>query len=138
MQQFAIHHQLLVDARLLGRLKHCHVLLHKNALVPWFILVPEVDSADLLDLPARQRNKIIRECSVIAGFIKQHFHTTKINFAALGNRVPQLHLHVIGRSVSDPCWPKPVWDNLVKIKTYSTMELESICNRLRQDFNLHD
>jgi len=138
LPQFLIHHQLLADARLLGRLKHCHVLLHKNALVPWFILVPDVDSADLLDLPALQRNLIIDECAVIAGFIKRHFHSTKINCAALGNLVPQLHLYVIGRSASDPCWPRPVWGNLDTDKPYSTMELESICKRLRQDFNLQD
>ena len=114
------------------------MLLHKNALVPWFILVPKVNSTDLLDLPATQRNQIMGECAVIADFINQHFHSTKINFAALGNLVPQLHLHIIGRCISDPCWPKPVWGNLFTDKSYSSMELESIRKRLHQDFNLQD
>ena len=137
MPQFVIHQQLLADTHPLGRLKHCHVLLHRNALLPWFILVPEVNITDLLDLPATQRNQITEECAVVAGFIKQHFHSTRINFAALGNLVPQLHLHVIGRSISDPCWPKPVWDNLVSEKIYSDAEVELIRKELHLCHNLN-
>jgi diadenosine tetraphosphate (Ap4A) HIT family hydrolase len=74
---------------------------------------------------------------VVAGFIKQHFHSTKINFAALGNLVPQLHLHVIGRSISDPCWPKPVWDNLGSEKIYSDTEVELIRKKLHLGYNLN-
>ena len=121
----------------MGRLEYCHVLLHKNALVPWFILVPEVSVTDLLEVPDTQRSWIMAECAAIAGFIKKHFRSTKINFAALGNVVPQLHLHVIGRSVSDACWPHPVWDNLGSDKFYPETEIELIRRELRENYHLY-
>ena len=118
-------------------MQYCQVLLHKNALVPWFILVPEVSCIDLLEVPATQRNRIMGECAVIARFIKHHFHSAKINFAAIGNLVPQLHLHIIGRSVTDACWPKPVWGNLGSSLTYTATETKMICKELRMAYNLH-
>ena len=128
---------MLADCHLLGSLKYCHVLLHKNALVPWFILVPEVSATDLLEIPALQRNRIMEECAALAGFIKHHFYSTKINFAAIGNLVPQLHLHIIGRSVADACWPKPVWGNLESDKTYSDSETDLLRRELRITYNMN-
>lgn len=133
MSRFRIHPQLLVDCHVLGRLKHCHVLLHKNALVPWFILVPETGVTELLEVPAPLREQIMGECAAVAAFIKRRFHSTKINLAALGNLVPQLHLHVIGRSDNDACWPRPVWGNLDTDKSYITVELEAIREDLQQN-----
>ena len=138
MPPFTIHQQLLTDCHLLCRLQHCHVLLHKNALVPWFILVPETGATDLLDVPAPQRELIMAECAAIAAFIKQHFHSTKINFAALGNLVPQLHLHVIGRNDKDSCWPRPIWGNLITDKPYTTSELDFVRKHLQLDFRMQD
>lgn len=107
------------------------MLLHKNALLPWFILVPETSGTELLALPDRERNRVMRECTVMAAFIQRHFHSTKINFAALGNQVPQLHLHIVGRKPGDACWPRPVWGNLSTASPYSAAELETIRSRWR-------
>jgi diadenosine tetraphosphate (Ap4A) HIT family hydrolase len=129
---FEIHPQLLADCHLLGRLPGCHLLLHRNAALPWFILVPETERTDVLDLPAAQRNFILAECAQVAEFIKRRWQLPKVNFGAIGNVVPQMHLHVIGRSPGDPCWPKPVWGNLAVNEAYPEQELGSIVQALRQ------
>jgi len=119
MSDFEIHPQLLADCHRLGRLEFCHVLLNKNAALPWFILVPETAVTDLLDLPAAQRTAALHEAAEIAQFIKRQLGYGKINFAAIGNVVPQLHLHVVGRKPGDSCWPAPVWGHLVESQDYS-------------------
>ena len=109
MSDFEIHPQLLADCHRLGRLEFCHVLLNRNAVLPWFILVPETAVTDLLDLPETERTAALHEAAIIGQWIKRHFGYGKINFAAIGNVVPQLHLHVVGRKPGDRCWPAPVW-----------------------------
>jgi diadenosine tetraphosphate (Ap4A) HIT family hydrolase len=107
-----VHPQLLADCHHLGALSICDVLLNRNASVPWFILVPDSNLHDVLDLPAEVGNAVLLECSAISAFIKGELGYRKVNFAGLGNVVPQMHLHIIGRSESDACWPKPVWGEL--------------------------
>jgi diadenosine tetraphosphate (Ap4A) HIT family hydrolase len=136
MSPFTIHPRLLADCHYLGKLTHCHVLLNKNALIPWLILVPEEDVADLLDAPANRREQILDECAEISRWIKQHYAIQKINFGAIGNVVPQLHLHVVGRKTNDACWPKPVWDNLDRHKDYSSDEIKSIRQQLVANHHL--
>ena len=74
---------------------------NKNAALPWFILVPQTAVTDLLDLPEAQRTAAMNEAAVIGQFIKRHLGYAKINFAAIGNVVPQLHLHIVGRKPDD-------------------------------------
>ena len=130
MLPFEIHTQLLADCHRLGRFNLCHVLLNKNALLPWFILVPESDVKDLLDLPQQQSNAVINEASAISQIIKQHLGYPKVNFAAIGNVVPQLHLHVVGRRPDDPCWPAPVWGNLPDGPEYTAARLAEMTDLL--------
>lgn len=131
MAPFAIHPQLLLDAHFIGTFPKSGVLLHKNAVVPWFILVPETEIVGLLDLPQEILTAVMEEAALISAFIKQTFGCAKINFASIGNVVPQLHLHIVGRKPDDPCWPAPVWGNLVEIREYSTGELGRIVELLR-------
>jgi len=126
MSVFEIHPQLLVDCHRLGRLELCHVLLHKNGSLPWFILVPQTTVTDLFDLPETQRTTALHEAAVVGQFIKRHLGYAKINFAAIGNVVPQLHLHVVGRKPGDPCWPAPVWGHLVDSQEYSAQRVREI------------
>ncbi|MCB1702174.1 MAG: HIT family protein [Halioglobus sp.] len=112
MQRDQIHPQLITDCHYLGRLPATTVLLHRNAALPWFILVPDTAIGDLLDLPDRQRDRVMADCAAISAFIKQTLGFGKVNFAGLGNVVPQMHLHIIGRREDDLCWPQPVWGNL--------------------------
>jgi diadenosine tetraphosphate (Ap4A) HIT family hydrolase len=112
------------------------VLLHKNRALPWFILVPQTAVTDLLDLPEPQRMAALHEAAIIGQFIKSHLGYTKINFAAIGNVVPQLHLHVVGRRPGDTCWPAPVWGHLVKSQEYSNQRVGEIRELLIQDCSL--
>jgi diadenosine tetraphosphate (Ap4A) HIT family hydrolase len=112
LEAVEIHPQLMRDCHHLGSLRATQVLLHRNAELPWFILVPDTMLTDLLDLPQEHRDAVVADCAAISDFIKQVLGYSKVNFAGLGNVVPQMHLHVIGRSESDPCWPQPVWGNL--------------------------
>ena len=131
MAQFRIPPQLLLDTHYLGKFPNCHVLLHKNAVLPWFILVPETNIADLLDLPDDLRGMTIREAAAISEFIKNRLGYEKVNFASIGNVVPQLHLHVVGRRPGDACWPAPVWGNLRETRDYSSPELCQLSERLQ-------
>lgn len=133
MAPFAVHGQLLDDAHRIGRLRACHVLLHRNALVPWFILVPETDVCELLDLPGEDLKFVMNESALVSRFIKETLGYPKVNFGSIGNVVPQLHLHVIGRRPGDPCWPAPVWGHLQRTREYTDAELR----RLTEAFIRH-
>lgn len=126
MQEIQIHPQLLADCHDLGRLPSCAVLLHRNAVLPWFILVPDTVLKDVLDLPREHRDAVIKDCAAVSTFIKDVLGYDKVNFAGLGNVVPQMHLHVIGRSESDPAWPQPVWGALQASADYDEKQLEDI------------
>jgi diadenosine tetraphosphate (Ap4A) HIT family hydrolase len=123
MEPSEIHPQLLADCHHLGALPASHLLLHRNALLPWFILVPDTRLGDFLDLPEHHRNRVLVECSAVSDFIKQLLGFDKVNFAGLGNVVPQMHLHIIGRRDTDPCWPQPVWGNLSASVDYERQQL---------------
>ena len=133
---FELHPQLLADCHVLGRLQSGHLLLHRNAAVTWFILVPETDAVDLLDLPPDQLTQAMTDCLAISAYLKSERNFPKVNFGALGNLVPQLHLHIIGRSPDDACWPQPVWGNLPEGPAYKAAELESIRTNLIEHCSL--
>jgi diadenosine tetraphosphate (Ap4A) HIT family hydrolase len=133
---FEIHSRLLADCHRLGKLPLCHVLLHKNGRIPWFILVPQTKVTDLLDLPEAHRSAAMAEAAVVSEFVKKTLGWAKINFAAIGNVVPQLHLHVVGRKPGDACWPAPVWGNLAETREYSAAELNNIIQVLERDCDL--
>ncbi|PLW69211.1 HIT domain-containing protein [Pseudohalioglobus lutimaris] len=119
-----IHPQLLRDCHYLGTLPATALLLHRNASLPWFILVPDTRMEDYLDLPAEHGGAVLADCTAVSAFIKNVLGFEKVNFAGLGNLVPQMHLHVIGRSRLDPCWPQPVWGNLEDGAHYAPEQLQ--------------
>lgn len=130
MARFQIHPQLLLDCHSIGNFALCHLLLHKNAALPWFIFVPETDALDLLDLPEKLRTIAVNEAAAVSDFVKEILHYPKTNFAAIGNVVPQLHLHIVGRKPGDPCWPTPVWGHLTDGPEYSAAELTEMTSLL--------
>jgi len=132
----SIDEQLRADTHILGKFEHSRVLLHRNAVVPWFILVPDCVETELFALPRIVREQLLEESSQTAAFIRSHFGSSKINFAALGNVVPQLHLHLVGRVPGDICWPAPVWGNLVEIKPYAEAQIASIVSLLTAKYDL--
>jgi len=105
-----LHPQLADDTHPLAHWPLCDVLLMDDAHHPWLILVPRVeDATELTDLDVAQQatltSEIDRACRALQVSMKPH----KLNVAALGNVVPQLHVHVIARYRDDIAWPRPVW-----------------------------
>ncbi len=137
MSLFSIHPTLLEESYYLGRLPATEVLLHRNAALPWFILVPETELQDVLDLPSEHREGVIADCAAISSFIKQVLGFPKVNFAGLGNVVPQMHLHIIGRSTVDPCWPRPVWGNMEDSEDYAPGQVQEWQQMLVRMTGLH-
>jgi diadenosine tetraphosphate (Ap4A) HIT family hydrolase len=81
-----------------------------DARYPWFILVPQRSGiTEIFQLPESDQSQLWRESACLARNLMQSFHADKINIGALGNMVPQLHIHHIARFTSDPAWPGPVW-----------------------------
>jgi diadenosine tetraphosphate (Ap4A) HIT family hydrolase len=109
MSDFALDPTLDADTLPLGRLALCRVLLMNDARFPWLILVPErAGAVELIDLDGADRVLLMEEIAVASRALKRTYDPDKINVAALGNRVRQLHVHVIARFVSDAAWPAPV------------------------------
>lgn len=107
---FQLHPQLKADTLIVTDLALCRVLLMNNALFPWLVLVPKLDEArEILDLTQGQRHLLMDEIAHICETMQDIFKPQKLNVAALGNQVPQLHVHVIARFLADAAWPNPVW-----------------------------
>ncbi|MGD9600669.1 MAG: HIT family protein [Gammaproteobacteria bacterium] len=125
-QPFTLHPQLVRDFHVLGRSGRLHVLLRRNGVLPWFLLVPESDVLELYELPRRLRDELEARADTLAAFVKRHFACDKINVAAIGNIVPQLHYHVIGRRTDDCCWPQAAWGHAVGERVYAATELAAL------------
>ena len=123
MLNVTVHEQLLADCHYQGSLPASELLLNRNVALPWFILVPRTDLQDVLDLAEVERQSVMAECAAVSRFIKQGLGYSKVNFAGLGNVVPDMHLHIIGRREGDACWPQPVWGNLSEGGTYAVATL---------------
>ena len=109
-QSFELHAQLDADCETLGDLPLCRVLLMRDARFPWLILVPRVAGLrDFHELAQEHRPNLFDEIEKASLALKTYADASKINVAALGNMVPQLHVHVIARREDDAGWPGPVW-----------------------------
>jgi diadenosine tetraphosphate (Ap4A) HIT family hydrolase len=105
-----LHPQLADDTHPLAHWPLCEVRLMDDAHHPWLILVPRVeDAVDITDLDATQQSALMREIDRAARALQATVKPHKLNVAALGNIVPQLHVHVIARYRDDIAWPRPVW-----------------------------
>ena len=126
-----LHPQLAKDCLVIGNFPLCILLLMKDANYPWFILVPDREAVcEIFQLSADDQQQLSRESSLLAQYLVSEFEADKINIAALGNIVPQLHIHHIARYKDDVAWPAPVW-GAVQRKAYTENELESLMNKLK-------
>ncbi len=109
---FTLHPQLEADTVRVTELGLCSLLLMNDARFPWCILVPRIAGArEVHTLKSEEQATLWREVAHIAGTLEDAFDAQKMNIAALGNLVPQLHVHVIARHSADAAWPSPVWGN---------------------------
>ena len=107
---FDLHPQLLADTHFLCDLGLARVLLMDDARYAWLILVPRrAGMRDWIDLPRAEQHRLLDEVESCSHALRAVAHPDKLNVAALGNMVPQLHVHVVARHVDDAAWPRPIW-----------------------------
>lgn len=109
MGTFSLDPQLAGDCFVLAESDTSLLLLMNNALVPWFILVPRTEESELYMLDGTTQSALLNEINLLAANVKKIFAVDKLNIAAIGNVVQQLHVHIIGRRRTDYCWPNVVW-----------------------------
>lgn len=110
MPEFVLHPKLAADCFTIASLRFTEVLLLNDSRYPWCILVPRVAQlTELMQLDAQQAQQLFTEIKLVSQALADEPGITKLNVGALGNLVPQLHIHVIGRSPIDAAWPGPVW-----------------------------
>ncbi|MCB1555406.1 MAG: HIT family protein [Xanthomonadales bacterium] len=110
---FHLDGQLASDSHPVAELPVCSLRLMDDSNYPWLVLIPRVAEArELIDLDQDTRLAVMQEIDLAARVLKQEFRPYKLNVAALGNLVPQLHVHVIARYTEDPAWPAPVWGRI--------------------------
>jgi len=125
-----LHPQLVEDCLVLGSFPLCRLLLMKDANYPWFILVPDrEDIREIFQLSDEDQIQLIKESSFLSAVIENEFRADKINVAALGNVVPQLHIHHVVCYEDDIAWPSPIWGKH-PAREYSEELLDTIANKI--------
>ena len=110
MKEFALHPKLDADTIEVATLDLSVVRLMNDRRFPWVILVPQrADAVEIVDLDPEDRATLIEEIALVSSALRDVFNARKLNVAAIGNLVPQLHVHVVARFESDDEWPRPVW-----------------------------
>lgn len=132
MTAFQLDVRLNADTLPVTELGLCSVRLMNDARWPWLMLVPRVAGAgEVHDLPHDDQIHLAQETALVAKALKHVTQCEKINSAAIGNIVRQLHVHVIARSQGDANWPGPVWGFGTK-SLYNADEAESLIASIRQ------
>lgn len=128
---FKLHPKLEEDSLFVADLKISRLLLMNDSNYVWLILVPRVEGAvELTDLSFEDQIEVLREVNLLGKILKESFLVDKLNIAALGNVVSQLHIHVIGRMKNDIAFPKPVW-GAVPAKYYEQNELSQLIKKIQ-------
>lgn len=128
---FVLHPRLAEDALVIGKFELSLLLLSKDANYPWCILVPQRDDIyEIHQLDEQDQLQLVRESCRLAEVMTSLFDAHKMNVAALGNVVRQLHLHHIARFSDDAAWPQPIWGKL-PAKPYAPGELNDTIERLQ-------
>ncbi len=113
----------------------CRVALKNDKTWPWLYLVPRRnDIREICDLTAADQEQLMREISTASRALQEIYSPDKINVAALGNMVPQLHVHVFARFRNDPAWPKPVWAVQLDEISYTDPEIKTGIEKLKNYF----
>jgi len=128
---FELHQKLRADSFFIADLKISRLLLMNDANYFWFILVPrEPNLEEITDLSFLNQIELLKEINFLSEILKKDFGAQKLNIAALGNMVRQLHIHVIGRFENDASFPKPVWGAL-PTKPFEEKAAQEIINKVK-------
>ena len=134
---FKLHPVLAEDCILLGQFELCQVLLMNDQQYPWLILVPKVNEIrEVFELSEPQQQLLMQESNFVLKALNDGFGADKMNQAALGTVVPQLHIHHIVRYKDDVAWPGPVWGK-VAAKPYDGKDLDRMLAKLNDLFGKH-
>jgi len=130
-----LHPQLAEDTIIIGRFDLCILLLMNDENFPWFILVPDrKDIKEIYQLEKNDQQTLMAESSLLSEVLAEEYSADKLNVAALGNIVPQLHIHHIVRYKNDPAWPAPVWGKVPAI-AYTAQTAIDIKEKMLQLLN---
>lgn len=133
---WSLHPQLARDTVALGDLALSRVLAMNDANYPWLVLVPRrPDVVEIIDLDDAARAELMTEIARICAALKAQTDCDKLNVAAIGNVVPQLHVHVVARRKNDSAWPRPVW-GAAPARAYAAADLEAFIAALRRSLGL--
>jgi diadenosine tetraphosphate (Ap4A) HIT family hydrolase len=128
---FVLDQRLLHDTLPVGDFPLCRLLLSNDSQYPWFILVPRrADISEVFQLSESEQAQLWKETTGLSQTLGQLFNADKMNVAALGNVVNQLHMHVIARHKGDPAWPAPVWGKRPAVP-YSRDQAADVIARLK-------
>ena len=128
---FILDSKLSADTFLITDLKISRLLLMNDANYIWLILVPKkANLIELTDLSFDEQIEVLREINLVGKILQENFGAEKLNIAALGNVVKQLHIHVIARQKNDVTFPKPVWGN-ASAKLYAEEEAQSLIQKIK-------
>jgi diadenosine tetraphosphate (Ap4A) HIT family hydrolase len=131
MTSFVLHPRLDADTAFVADWRLSRVLLMDDVRYPWLILVPKrADVTELFELDAQDRALLTEEIAYAARMLKAASGARKVNIGALGNLVPQLHVHVVARSENDAAWPGPVWGHGTAIR-YEPARRDAFVEELR-------
>lgn len=131
--EFDLDSNLKRDCMQLGRFSLCRLLLMNDKQYPWFILVPEVAGlTELYELSQAQRQLLMEESCYLSERLATLFNADKMNIAAIGNLVPQLHIHHVVRYRNDIAWPGPIWGKFSSVP-YSPAESEALINKVTNE-----
>ncbi|WP_315724213.1 MULTISPECIES: HIT family protein [unclassified Bradyrhizobium] len=129
---WSLHPQLAKDTINIGDLPLSRVLVIKDANYPWLLLVPRREGAvEIIDLDEVAQAQLMTEITRVSRAVKEITKCDKLNVAALGNMVPQLHVHIIARRASDVAWPRPVWGVAPPVP-HDPQEVESFISAIRR------
>jgi diadenosine tetraphosphate (Ap4A) HIT family hydrolase len=136
MADFHLHPQLAADTFYVRELSLSALLLMNDGRFPWLILVPRRSTiVELTDLSDGDRLQVWDEIDTVTRLLKAEFHADKMNVAALGNVVPQLHIHIIARMHNDAAWPRPVW-GVGSAETYARDKADAMIAKLNRAIDL--
>lgn len=136
--EFHLHPKLTEDALFVADLALSRLLLMDCAEFPWFILVPRRAAAtEWFDLEDDDLARLTQEIKFIGATAKSLYRADKINIAALGNLVPQLHVHIVARFHDDMAWPSPIWGK-VRTTPYVADQAEREIAQMRRQLGLRD
>ena len=128
---FEVDRDMAQECFTVGDLPLCRVLLKDDCNYPWFVLMPRrAEVSEFYELDDEDLGQFWKESSAFGRLLMQHLRGHKLNVAALGNVVPQLHVHHIVRQTGDPAWPRPVW-NVVPAKAYEESSVEVLIGEIR-------